>query len=158
MPITARVITNGRNVIDASGKSCRQYRNMPNVPTLSTTAIISTAVAGVASTAESGSQRWNGHRGAFTAKANMNPRNKALSTAGLAPNSPRDAAPAMARKSNVPPSGSAVTTYRPITAASMMRPPNRLYSRNFTAARDLCSPPNPPIRKYIGISMISNST
>ena len=28
----------------------------------------------------------------------------------------------------------AVTTYRPITAASMISPPNRLYSKNFTAA------------------------
>ncbi len=55
---------------------------MPNVPTLSTTAIISTAVAGVASTAASGSQAWNGHSGALTAKANMKPRNSALSTAG----------------------------------------------------------------------------
>ena len=31
----------------------------------------------------------------------------------------------------------AVTTYRPMTAASMINPPNRLYSRNFTAALDL---------------------
>jgi len=38
------------------------------VPTLSTTAIINTAVAGVDSTAASGSQRWNGHSGALTAK------------------------------------------------------------------------------------------
>ena len=30
----------------------------------------------------------------------------------------------------------AVTTYRPMTAASMISPPNRLYSRNFTAALD----------------------
>ena len=54
----------------------------------------------------------------------------------------------------------AVTTYRPITAASMIRPPNRLYSRNFTAALDdaASSPPNPPIRKYIGISMASKNT
>ena len=29
---------------------------------------------------------------------------------------------------------SAVATYSPITAASMISPPNRLYSRNFTAA------------------------
>ena len=56
---------------------------MPNVPTLSTTAIISTALAGVASTAASGSQVWNGHSGALTANANMKPRNSAFSTAGL---------------------------------------------------------------------------
>ena len=47
---------------------------MPNVPTLSMIAIISTALAGVASTAASGSQRWNGHSGALTANANMKPR------------------------------------------------------------------------------------
>lgn len=58
---------------------------MPNVPTLSITAIISTAVAGVASTAASGSQRWNGHSGALIANANMKPRNSALDTAGSAP-------------------------------------------------------------------------
>ena len=57
---------------------------MPKVPTLSTTAIISTAVAGVASTAASGSQRWNGHSGALTANANMKPRNSACRIAGLA--------------------------------------------------------------------------
>jgi hypothetical protein len=51
-----------------------------------------------------------------------------------------------------------VTTYRPITAASMIRPPNRLYSRNLTAALDRFSPPNPPIRKYIGMSMASKNT
>ena len=47
---------------------------MPKVPTLSMIAIISTALAGVASTAASGSQRWNGHSGALTAKANMKPQ------------------------------------------------------------------------------------
>ena len=52
----------------------------------------------------------------------------------------------------------AVTTYRPITAASMISPPNRLYSRNFTAAFDLFSPPKPPMRKYIGMSMASKNT
>ena len=57
------------------------------------------------------------------------------------PGSPRtrplDTAATIARKSNVPAAKAslcAVTTYRPITAASMIRPPNRLYSRNFTAA------------------------
>ena len=56
---------------------------MPNVPTLSMTAIISTALAGVASTAASGSHRWNGHSGALTANANMNPPNNRFITAGL---------------------------------------------------------------------------
>ena len=110
---------------------------MPNVPTLSMIAIISTALAGVASTAASGSQRWNGHSGALTANANMKPRNSRFITAGLTTNSPLDTAATISRKSNVPDSKAslpAVTTYRPITAASMIRPPNRLYSRNFTAA------------------------
>ena len=38
----------------------------------------------------------------------------------------------------------------------MMSPPNRLYSRNFSAAADrLAVPPKPPMRKYIGMSMAS---
>jgi hypothetical protein len=56
---------------------------MPNVPTLSMTAIINTPLAGVASTAASGSHRWKGHSGALTAKANMNPPNNRFTTAGL---------------------------------------------------------------------------
>jgi len=41
----------------------------------------------------------------------------------------------------------------------MIRPPNRLYSKNFTAARDRPGPPpKPPIRKYIGTSMASKNT
>ena len=71
------------------------------------------------------------------------------------------AASTTARKSKVPEANTAlraVTTYSPITAASMIRPPNRLYSRNFTAARDRPTPPNPPIRKYIGISIASKNT
>ena len=134
---------------------------MPNVPTLSTTAIINTAVAGVDSTAASGSQRWNGHSGALTANANMKPRNSALSTAGSMPSWPLATAATMALKSNVPASNAAllaVATYNPITAASMISPPKRLYSRNFTAALLRCSPPKPPIRKYNGISMASKNT
>lgn len=65
----------------------------------------------------------------------------------------------MSRKSNVPAPCWEVTTYSPITAASMMSPPNRLYSKNFTAARDLPDPaPKPPIRKYIGMSIASKNT
>ena len=115
----------------------------------------------MASTAASGSQRWNGHSGALTANANMKPRNSALRIAGLTASSPLDTAATIARKSNVPDSKAslpAVTTYRPMTAASMISPPNRLYSRNFTAAFDRCSPPNPPMRKYIGMSMASKKT
>ena len=67
----------------------------------------------------------------------------------------------MARKSNVPAVNAslpAVTTYNPMTAASMMSPPNRLYSRNFTAAFERPAPPNPPMRKYIGMSIASKNT
>ncbi len=81
--------------------------------------------------------------------------------AGLTASSPLDTAATIARKSKVPASKAslwAVTTYRPMTAASMINPPNRLYSRNFTAALDRFSPPNPPMRKYIGMSMASKKT
>ena len=102
MPITASVMISGRKYADASGNNCRQYRSMPKVPTLSMMAIISTALAGVASTAASGSQRWNGHSGALTANANMKPRNSALRIAGLTASSPLDTAATIARKSKVP--------------------------------------------------------
>nr|CRL82812.1 hypothetical protein CPGR_06039 [Mycolicibacter nonchromogenicus] len=65
------------------------------------------------------------------------------------------------RKSKVPPEPLSLelTTYTPITAASMIRPPNRLYSRNFRAAWERFAPlPNPPIMKYIGISIASKNT
>ncbi|CKU07279.1 Uncharacterised protein [Mycobacterium tuberculosis] len=59
----------------------------------------------------------------------------------------------------MPESYCAVTTYSPIPAASMINPPNRLYSKNFTAARERPAPwPKPPMRKYIGISMASKNT
>ena len=133
---------------------------MPKVPTLSITAVINTAVAGVASTHASGSQRCSGQSGALIANANMKPRNSALNTAGSTPAKRPVATPVtIARKSNVPVPCCAVTTYRPITAASMIKPPNRLYSRNFTAARDRPEPrPKPPMRKYIGMSMASKNT
>ena len=113
MPITARVTISGRNVVAASPKSGRQYRSIPKVPTLSITAIISTADAGVACTAASGSQRCSGHSGALTAKANMKPANSALATAGDMANSPDAIASEISRKSKVPPSNApelAVTT------------------------------------------------
>ncbi len=75
---------------------------MPKVPTLSMIAIISTALAGVASTAASGSQRWNGHSGALTANANMKPPNNRCITSGLTTNSPPATAATIARKSKVP--------------------------------------------------------
>src|ERR1700733_1696686 len=143
-PITASVTMTGRKYVDASGNNCRQYRSMPNVPTLSITAVISTAVAGVDSTAASGSQRWNGHSGALIANANMKPRNNALSTAEEAPSEPDETAATIWRKSNVPEPCWAVTTYSPITAASMIRPPNRVYSRNFTPGPGPCTPATKP--------------
>ena len=136
---------------------------MPKVPTLSMIAIMSTAEAGVAWTAASGSQRCSGHSGALTAKANMNPAKSALATPGAMTNDPVEIASEMARKSKVPPLNAVpfeVATYNPIRAASMTRPPNRLYSRNFTAALPEAGTraPNPPIRKYIGISIASKNT
>src|ERR1700735_4197907 len=101
-PITANVTMTGRKYVDASGNNCRQYRSMPNVPTLSITAVIRTAVAGVDSTAASGSQRWNGHSGALIAKANINPGNSAWVTAEEAPSEPDVTAATICRKSNVP--------------------------------------------------------
>ena len=59
------------------------------------------------------------------------------------------------RNAWLPPSD---TTKRPITAASISRPPNRLYSRNFTAAYERCAPPYEPMMKYIGTSIASNRT
>ena len=76
---------------------------MPNVPTLSITAIISTAEAGVACTAASGSQRCSGHSGALTAKANMKARNIAAATPDSMCNLPSEIASVIRRKSKVPP-------------------------------------------------------
>lgn len=59
----------------ASGKSPRQKRSIAKVPTLSTTAVISTATGAVASPIAFGSQVCSGHSGAFTAKAKKKPRN-----------------------------------------------------------------------------------
>ncbi len=117
---------------------------MPNVPTLSTIAIIKTAVAGFADVATPGSQVCRGHSGALTANAVMNPRNNSFWIAGSA----LRAASASVRKSSVPsPPASAETTKRPTTAASMTRPPNRLYNKNFKAARERSVPPYRPMRK-----------
>lgn len=63
----------------ASGKSPRQKRSIAKVPTLSTTAVISTATGAVASPIALGSQVCSGHSGAFTAKAKKNPRNRSRS-------------------------------------------------------------------------------
>ena len=102
---------------------------MPKVPTLSSTPTSSTAVPGVDSAAASGSHVWNGTSGALIANAKKKPRNSHFWVPGSI------VRPASAVKSKVPvPSCSADTTYRPMSEASMSRPPNSEYSRNFTAA------------------------
>ena len=76
---------------------------------------------GVASAAASGSQVWNGHSGALMANAMKKPRNSHFCVVRV----DRQAGRA-SRKSNVPvPSWSPDTTYSPMSAASMSRPPNR---------------------------------
>ena len=49
-------------------------------------------------------------------------------------------------------------TYRPMTEASMSRPPKREYRKNFIAAYCRRGPPNRPMMKYIGMSMASKKT
>jgi hypothetical protein len=51
-----------------------------------------------------------------------------------------------------------LSTHRPITAASMNRPPTSEYRKNLTAAYCRRAPPYDPIRKYIGTSMTSKNT
>ena len=63
----------------ASGKSPRQKRSIAKVPTLSTTAVISTATGAVDSPMALGSQVCSGHSGAFTAKAKKKPRKSSRS-------------------------------------------------------------------------------
>ncbi len=94
----------------------------PNVPTLSRTPTSSTAPPVGASAPASGSQVWNGNSGALIANAMKKPRKSHFSTPGLMCRVARVA------KSKVPPPGSCWpdTTYRPITEASINRPPSRL--------------------------------
>ena len=80
MPITASARTSGVKYFDAAGNSSRQYRMMPNVPTLSSTPTSSTAAPGWAALAASGSQVWNGNSGALIANAMKKPRNSHFCT------------------------------------------------------------------------------
>src|ERR671932_129944 len=64
---SARTRTTGVAHLAAPGNSGRQNRIMPNVPTLSSTPMSSTATAGGASSAASGSQEL--HRGVLPARA-----------------------------------------------------------------------------------------
>src|SRR5689334_24856419 len=69
IPITDSVMTSGVKYFAPLGNSSKQYRSMPNVPTLSSTPTSSTAAPGGAAAAASGSQVWNGHSGALIANA-----------------------------------------------------------------------------------------
>ena len=51
-----------------------------------------------------------------------------------------------------------LVTYRPITEASISRPPTREYRKNFIAAYCRRGPPKLPMMKYIGTSMASKNT
>src|SRR5579872_4572211 len=75
IPITASVMTSGVKYFAPDGNSSKQYRSMPNVPTLSSTPTSSTAAPGGADAAASGSQVWNGTSGALIANAMKKPRN-----------------------------------------------------------------------------------
>src|SRR5260370_34967894 len=83
IPITASVMTSGVKYFAPVGNSSKQYRSIPNVPTLSSTPTSSTPAPGGADAAASGSQVWNGHSGALIAKAMKNPSNSHLLTVGL---------------------------------------------------------------------------
>src|SRR5436190_1838201 len=83
IPITDSVMTSGVKYFAPDGNSSKQYRSLPNVPTLSSTPTSSTAAPGGAAAAASGSQVWNGHSGALIANAMKNPRNSHFCTGGL---------------------------------------------------------------------------
>ena len=83
IPITDSVMTSGVKYFAPLGNSSKQYRSMPNVPTLSSTPTSSTAVPGGAAAAASGSQVWNGHSGALIANAMKKPRNSHFCACGL---------------------------------------------------------------------------
>ena len=73
----------GVKVLLASGKSVRQKRIIPNVPTLSKTPSSKTDVPGVAEDAASGSQVCSGQSGALMAKAIKKPRKSRFWVVGL---------------------------------------------------------------------------
>ncbi len=75
-------MTTGVAHLLASGKSWRQKRIIPKVPTLSSTPTSSVAVAGLDSVAASGSQVWKGTIGALTAKARKKPTKSSRSVVG----------------------------------------------------------------------------
>src|SRR5438445_424392 len=85
IPITDSVMTSGVKYFAPDGNSSKQYRSMPNVPTLSSTPTSSTAAPGGAEAAASGSQVWNGHSGALIANAMKNTWNRKTSVAANTP-------------------------------------------------------------------------
>jgi len=88
---------------------------------LSRTLTSSTDVPGVASLAASGSQVCNGHIGAFTANATKKPRNSHRPVF-----CPICVFIRSCSRYDGPPAVFDDTTYRPITEASISRPPKRL--------------------------------
>ena len=91
------------------------------MPTLSMTPTSSTAEPIGASAPASGSQVCSGTSGALIAKARKKPPKSSFCTSGSM------ASRLSASNANVPcPSCLLLTTYRPITAASMTSPPSRL--------------------------------
>src|SRR6202166_3845964 len=83
IPITDSVMTSGVKYSAPAGTKSKQYRSIPNVPTLSSTPTSRTAAPGGAAAAASGSQVWNGHSGALIANAMKNPRNSQFCTVEL---------------------------------------------------------------------------
>src|SRR5918998_1790627 len=155
MPTTDSTSTNGAKNRDASGNNGRQYRRNPNVPTLCRTPTSSTAPPMGASEPESGSHVWNGTSGALIANATKKPRKSQIcvdsgSVAAIDWSSTQEKVAS--------PSTSPLTTYSPITDASMISPPSSEYRKNFTAAYWRFGPPKRPIMKYIGTSMASKNT
>src|SRR5690349_17670237 len=147
--MTDRISTIGAKYRDASGNNGRQYRRKPNVPTLSSTPTSSIAPSIGASAPPSGSQVWNGTRGALIANAMKKPRNSHFWVA------PLGTWPINAENENVP---VPEVTYTPITAANMRRPPTSEYRKNFIAAYWRRGPPKLPMMKYISTSIASKNT
>ena len=119
------------------------------MPTLSSTPTSSAAPPIGASAPASGSQVWNGTSGALIAKAMKKPRNSHFCVA-LSGTLPIRSAIANVREP--------VVTYRPMTLASISRPPTSEYRKNFIAAYCRRGPPKLPMMKYIGTSIASKKT
>src|SRR3982751_6730753 len=115
---------------------------MPNVPTLSSTPTSSAAAGAGAAAPASGSQGGDGEKGALTANAIKKPRN---SQRAVLVSNAAETSLSFCQSNVCPP-----TTHRPITAASMNRPPTSEYRKNLPAAYCRRAPPYEPMMKYIG--------